>query len=215
MSKKIMVLALAVVGAASLALPAFAAGQEIHLEPAEAFTIASAGGEARASEEPTITCTALAGTGKFDAGSTTTGTITRDYTGCHTSVFGFTASCKSEGAATAGTVVNSGAFHMITISSGIPGILMTTEPTKLVCAGISTITISGSMIGTITSPKCGESSKSLTFSSTATGSTQNHLTYTGKSYDLLLQTGSGENKTAAIVGTATNTTTNSSKLNCT
>jgi hypothetical protein len=215
MSKKILVLALAVVSSAFWAMSAIAAAQEIHLEPAEAFTVASAGGEVRAEGEPTVTCTALGGSGSFDVGSTTTGTITRDYTGCHTSVFGFTATCKSEGAATAGTVANSGTFHLITISPGVPGILMTTNPTKLVCAGISTITFTGNMIGTIVSPKCGENSKVLTVSLTATGNTQNHQSYTGGKYDLVAQTNDGVNKTAAMIGSATNTQTNAAKLNCT
>jgi hypothetical protein len=215
MSKKMMALVLAVVSAACFALPTVAAAQEIHIEPAESFTVSSTGGEVRAEGEPTVTCTALGGSGSFNAGSTTTGTITRDYTGCHTAVFGFTATCKSEGAEFAGTVANSGTFHLITISSGVPGILMTTNPTKLVCAGISSITITGNMIGTIISPKCGEMNKTLTVSFTASGNTQNHLSYTGGKYDLVAQTNDGVSKTAAMAGSATNTQANAGKLNCT
>jgi len=217
MSKKFMVLALAVVSAAFFALPAMASAQEIHLEPAEEFNIKGEGGELRASGEPTITCTTTGGTGKYDTGSTTTGSSTLDFTGCHTAVFGFTASCKSEGAATAGTIASGGTFHLITISSGVPGVLLTTNETKITCAGIRTITTSGNVIGTITSPKCGESGKTLELSFTATGSTQNHLSYTATQYDLVSKTGSGENRTSALVSTGgvTNTQSAAGKLNCT
>jgi hypothetical protein len=219
MSKKIILVALVAVNATFLALPAFASAQEIHVEPAEAFTVSGLGGEIRAGGEPAVTCTNTSGTGKFDAGSTTTGTITRDYTGCHTSVFGFTATCKSEGAATAGTVANGGTFHMITWKNGsgvaFPAVLMTTDTTKLICAGISVVTFTGGTISTITSPACGGNSKEFKLSLTATVNTQDHLSYTGSKFDLLLQTGSGENQTAAIVGTATNAQANLAKLNCT
>jgi hypothetical protein len=216
MSKKFIVLALAVVSAAFFALPAMASATELHLEPAEAFAIAGAGGELRAVGEPTITCTKTEGTGKYDAGSTTTGSSTLDFTGCHTAVFGITASCKSEGAAVAGTIASGGTFHLITINA-LPGIVLTTNTTKITCAGISTITTSGNVVGTITSPKCGESSKTVTLSFTATGTTQNHMTYTEKTYDLVAQTGSGSPVTAALVssGGVTNTQTNAGKLNCT
>jgi hypothetical protein len=213
MSKKIMVLTLAVSSAAFFALPAMASAQEIHLEPAENFTIAGSGGEFRASGEPTITCTGTSGSGSYNAGSTTTGTATLDFTGCHTAVFGFTASCNTSGAAS-GTMASSGTFHLITISSGVSGVLLTTSPTTIICAGSSNIRITGNVIGTITSPKCGESSKVVTLSFTATGSTQNHLSYTGTKYDLFSSTGT-ELVTSALVGSATNTQSTAGKLNCT
>jgi hypothetical protein len=214
MSKKMMLLTLAVVSAAFFALPGMAVAQEIHFEPGEAFTASGGGGEFRVSGEPTITCTATAGTGKFDAGSTTTGSLIGDTTGCHTSVFGITASCKSEGAAS-GTIATSGTFHLITVSSGVPGVLGTGNTTKIICAGISTITASGNGIATIVSPKCGESSKTMTLSGTATVSTQNHLSYTGVTYDTVARTAEGEDRTSAGVGTETNTQANAGKLNCT
>jgi len=197
------------------AVPALASAQEIHLEPAEAFNIAGSGGELRGEGEPTITCTTTSGTGSFNAGSTTTGTSTLDFTGCHTSVFGFTASCNTSGAAS-GTVTSSGAWHMATLFPGIPITLWTLNPTTIICAGISNITVSGNLIGTITSPKCGESSKTLTESFTGTGTVQNHLSYTGTKYDLVSKTGSeGALRTAAWVGTLTNTQSSAGKLNCT
>jgi hypothetical protein len=216
MSKKIMVLALAVVSAAFFALPAMASAAEIHLEPAETFTISGSGGELRAVEDPTITCTGTTGHGTFDVGSTTTGTSTLDFTGCHTAVFGITASCKSEGSATAGTIASHGTFHLIQVgSTSVPGILLTTSTTEIVCAGISKITTHGSVIGTITSPKCGESSKTMKLSFSATSTTQNHEVYTGVNYDLTATTSDGVPRTAALVGEVTNTRSTLGKLNCT
>jgi len=211
-----MVLALAVVSAAFFALPAMASAQEIHLEPAETFTVAGSGGELRAEGEPTITCTGTSGHGTFNAGSTTTGESTLDFTGCHTSVFGFTASCKSEGAAVGGTIASGGTFHLITISEKVPGVLLTTKETTIVCAGISTIHVTGSVIGTITSPKCGELSKTLTLSFTATGTIQDHRHYTGATYELGSRTDTAEpERQSGLVGHVTNTQANAGKLNCT
>jgi hypothetical protein len=215
MSKKIMVLALAVVSAAFFALPAMASAQEIHLEPAETFNITGPGGELRAVGEPTITCTGTSGHGTFNVGSTTTGESTLDFTGCHSTLAGFTVSCKSEGAAVAGTIATSGTFHLITISEKVPGILLTTNTVTIVCAGFAHITTHGNVIGTITSPKCGESSKTLKLSFTATSATQNHEHYTGATYDLIATTSDGEPHTAALVGEVTNTRSTLGKLNCT
>jgi hypothetical protein len=225
MSKKIMVLALAVVSAAFFALPAMASAQEIHWEPAEKFSISGPGGELRAENEPPITCTATTGEGSFNAGSTTTGNSSLIFTGCHTSVFGFTASCKTTGAGeTAGRIVSSGGFHLITWSESTgtvdpvkPAVLLTPVTTTIVCAGISTITTHGNVIGTIISPACGGTSKELKLSFTATGTTQTHNKYTGVVTDLVATTGEEPppGKTAALVGTATNKQEKESKLNCT
>jgi hypothetical protein len=232
MSKKIMVLALAVVSAAFFALPAMASAEEIHWDTPEAFNISGAGGELRAASEPTITCTTTTGTGKFDAGSTTTGTSALVFTGCHTAVFGITASCKTTGEGeAAGKITTSGAFHLITWSETTtqdaaktidkdatkPAILLTPATTTIVCAGISTITTHGNVIGTITFPACGGSSNKLELSFTATGTVQTHNVYTGVPTDLTATTSDGVAHTAALVstGNATNTQTNPGTLTCT
>jgi hypothetical protein len=115
MSKKMLLNALSVV-AAFLALPAFASAQEIHLEPGkgETFSVSGLGVEARAEEEPTVTCDKVSGTGKFDTASSTRGFMTRDYTGCHFISAGITIPCQSEGSPANNTVATSGAFHLIT-----------------------------------------------------------------------------------------------------
>jgi hypothetical protein len=220
MNKRIMLLALAVVSTALFALPAVAVAQEIHSEPGEAFSITGGGGEFKAESEPTITCEKTDGSGKFDAGSTTTGSLELDFTGCHTTVFGITAKCRSEGSALDNTIKTSGSFHLTILIINLnrfSATLITISTTKLVCAGISTMTTTGSVIGTVTSPKCGESSKTMTTSFTATGTVQNHLSYTGATYDLKAYTGteSANEKTAALVGTTTATSINAQKLNCT
>ena len=228
MSKKMMLLALAVVSAAFFALPAIASATEIHLEPGngETFKIAGPGGTLSAEGEPTVTCEGTGGNGSFNAGSSTTGSITLDFTLCHIKVpvFGTTAKCKSE---TVGgldnTIASGGTFHLITgeeeIEKGVfkryPAVLVTTNHTIIVCAGISKITVTGSVIGTITSPECGKSSKEVSLSFTATGNVQNHMEYTGVKYDLQSRTGENPEKTSALVGTSTNSTTNAQTLTCT
>jgi hypothetical protein len=219
MSKKMMLLALAAFSAALFALPAVASAQEIHMEPGngESFTVTGGAGELRAESEPTITCEHVDGSGKFDAGSSTTGTIHLDFTGCHATVFGLTAKCRTKLSALDNTITTEGTFHLITTTAGTPDILVTPNPTEIVCAGISNVTVTGTVIGTITAPKCGESSKTMTMAFSATGSTQNDLTYTGNTYDLKAYTGStvANEKTAGLVGTSTATSANAQKLNCT
>jgi len=214
MSKKMMLLALAVVSAAFFALPAMASAAELHYTEPEEFNISGSGGELRAEGEPTITCEGTGGTGKWE--STTTGESTLDFTGCHTTVFGFTAKCKSETEKGAdNTIASSGTFHLITISEKVPGILLTTKETVIVCAGISKITTTGSVIGTITSPECGTPNNQISLSFTASSAIQTHRTYTGKTYELLSRTGSGEEKKSALVGNATNKQTKAGTLDCT
>jgi hypothetical protein len=81
-----------------------------------------------------------------------------------------------------------GTFHFITANS-TPGILVTPEHTSIICAGFST-TVTGNVIGTITNPECGESSKRMTISFNSNNiQTQEHKLYTGISYSLTSQTG--------------------------
>jgi hypothetical protein len=211
MTKKSTLLALAV--AALFALPAGASAQEVHISGISSFTGSSGVGTFTASSEPTITCTAGTATGKFDTGSTTTGTITGDATGCTAEFFGIKGNCNTSGAAS-GTIASSGAFHLITVNNK-PGILGTPVATTVICAGFSSITVSGNLIGTITSPACGASSKILTTSAKSTGSTQEDMEYTGVKYDLTAQTGSGSKVTAGVTGTATLSSATTGTLECT
>ena len=202
MSKKMMLLALAVVSAAALALPGVASAQEAHIEGPTSFTGTGSAGTLAATGEPTITCESTDVTnGRISAGGTT-GDLGLDTTGCHTTVFGFTAKCRTTGSALDNTILSSGTFHVITVNNK-PGILVTATPTTVVCAGISTIAVSGNIIGTITSPACGVPSTTMTVVFSATGAVQNHKSYTGVNYNLTAQTSGGSALEAGLTSTAT------------
>jgi hypothetical protein len=216
MSKKIMLLALAVVSAAVFALPAAASAQEAHISGVTTFTGSGPAGTLTTSGEPTVSCTTnTVSKGSFNAGSTTTGEITLDFTGCTAEFFGIKGSCNTSGAA-AGTISSGGTFHIITISSGKPGILVTPVPTTIICLGFSNITTGGNVIGTITSPACGASSKTITTSFKSTGATQEHASYTGAAQTLTAKTGSGVANPAGLnAGTVTLTSSTAGTLECT
>lgn len=218
MSKKMMLLALAAVSAAMFALPAAASAQEIHIEGITGFTGTGGAGELTTASEPTITCeSSHVENGVVEAGGTT-GSMTLDFTGCH--VFGdpFTIPCHTTGAPLTNTIKTSGTFHLITYNSA-PAILVTPETTVVTCAGISSTHVEGNgLIGTITSPKCGKTSATMELSFSATGSTQNHITYTGVAYDLKAVTVGGTTvRTSGLTGTSKTTATEgkSGTLNCT
>jgi hypothetical protein len=214
MSKKIMLLALAVASVAMFALPAAASAQEIHLEGITSFSGTAGAGSLTAEGEPIITCESGDVSGTVSAGGTT-GEISLDFTGCHTTVLGFTAKCRTTGSALDNTIKSSGVFHLITISSGVPGILVTPVVTTITCAGISNTVTGGNIIGTITSPACGAKSKSMTTKFVAAGSVQEHKTYTGSTFNLTAKTGEGAAKPAGLVSTATVTSEKEGTLNCT
>jgi len=214
MTKKIMLLALAVASVAMFALPAAASAQEIHLEGVTSFSGTAGAGSLAAEGEPTITCESADVSGTVSAGGTT-GTIELDFTGCHTTVFGFTAKCRTTGSPLDNTIKSSGSFHFITISSGKPGILVTPVATTIVCAGITNTITGGNIIGTITSPACGTESKSLTTKFNATGSAQEHTSYTGSTFTLTSKTGENAPKNAGLVSTGTTNSATTGKLNCT
>ena len=214
MSKKIMLLALAVASVAMFALPAAASAQEIHWTNTEEFAGTGGPGSLTAEGEPTITCESVHITGKPSAGGTT-GSIHFDFTGCHTTVFGFTAKCRTTGSALDNTITVKGTYHLITTSSSIPDMLITVEEVNLSCAGISNTAVKGNIIGTITKPACGGESTELTTKFSATGSTQNDLEYTGVKYDLLATTSGGAAKTAGENAEGTVKQAAKGKLECT
>jgi hypothetical protein len=217
MSKKMMLLALAVVSAAVFVLPAAASAAENHIEGVTAFTGSAGAGTLAATGEPTITCDSTdINKGVVSAGGTT-GTMELDFTGCHTAVFGITAACKTEGAPLNNTILSSGTFHMITLPNKEAGILVTPVTTTIVCAGISKITVEGNLIGTITKPACNAAAtNTMLIDFSATGSTQNLLEYTGVKYDLTAQTSGGSKVTAGLTSVEDDlVTTGTFVLNCT
>lgn len=215
MSKKMAISFLAAVSAVLLAYPASPAAQEIHLEGVTSFT--GSGGEASivASGEPTTTCQSAHITlGRVDVGGTT-GSMDIDWTGCHSTVLGFTVKCHTSGSPVDNTISSGGTTHTITVNTKA-GIAVTLNTTEVICAGISNTHIEGNaLLGTITGPACGSESKTFNISFAATGSTQNDLSYTGVNYDLKAKTSGGSQLTAGLNGGITLTAGTSGKLNCT
>jgi len=219
MSKKMMLLALAVVSAAAFALPAGASAAELHLTNVTKFTGTSSAGTLSAKEEPVIECKGPNHVeGTVSAGGTT-GTISLDYTECFSLFF----PCNTAGAPSK-TIKTGGTFHLITVNplNPKPAILITPEHTTVICPGIpNTTTVTGNLIGTITSPECGKSSKKMTMSfNSSSGPTQEHKTYTGVTYNLTAQTVTPEGvggaiKEAGLTATATTESTTEGTLDCT
>ena len=214
MSKKKMLLATVVTSMALFALPSTVSAAEIHFEGATGveFTGHGPASAPTAKNEPTITCETGHVQGVFT--SETTGVVHGDITGCHINVLGFTIKCRTAGSALDNTITGQGTFHLITTTDG-PAMLATPEAMTFTCAG-TTITAGGSLITTITSPKCGESSKQATGVSSTTNGIQTHKTYTGKEYYPTARTeGSETVLETGINATATITFTKELKLVCT
>jgi hypothetical protein len=224
MSKKTMLLALAV---ALFAVPSAASAQEIHFKGVTTFTVSGAIEALTAANEPTITCAEPGGSGSFNAGSTTTGTIAFRFTLCTADFLGIHGKCSSTGhTAESETITSSGTFHLITFvnSKGEkePAVLVTPVTTTITCLGFSRIEVTGSgFIGIIYSPACGASSNELKVEFEAEGSKQFHMEYTGAKYDLSADTESSEgvttgaSSTAALQGAITQKSSTAGTLECT
>jgi hypothetical protein len=192
MSKHMMVLTLAV--AALYALPATASAQEAHVKGVTTFTGSAGVSTLQATSEPKIVCGTTSITGSYDSGSTTTGKLSIDFTGCFAEFFGIKSNCSTSGSSS-GTVAWNGTFHVVTINNK-PGILVTPAVIMVTCAGFSNIKLAGNFIVTITEPACGASSNTITATS---GSILEHPEYTGVKFDLTAQTGTGTPVTAGLI----------------
>jgi hypothetical protein len=219
MSKKTMLLALTV--AALFAIPSAASAQEIHFKNVTSFVGSGGAGSLTVANEPKLSYTSLTMSGGFDSGSSTTGKVTLTFSGVSGEFLGIKGNCNTAGDAT-GTITTSGTFHLITTNTGKPGILLTPATSTVLCVGFSRTEFTGNgIIGTITSPACGASSKELKLSFEAEGSTQKHIEYTGVKYDLSgdteKETGetTGVNGTAALSATMTASTITTGTLECT
>lgn len=221
MSKKMMVLALAVACAALFALPAVASAQTWHISSTTTFSVTGSGGTLTSSLN--VTCTGTSGSGTFS--TTTEGTVTLKFSGCKEV---FNLPCTTSGQSS-GVIAATAKFDGVMLSSTAtktPGVLLTpdlsAEPTpglkefnNFVCFGITVKVFGKGVIGTVTSPTCGSSSTTagLAFSSSATG-VQAHQTYTGNSFDLLSNI-SSSHPTSSLDGSATLTFPSSQTLTCT
>lgn len=218
MSKKTMLLAIVVSSLALFALPSMVSAAEIHFEGATGvkFTGHNPGNVPRAGGEPTVTCETGTVQGEFT--SETTGSAQGDLTGCHTTVFGFTVKCHTAGSPLDNTIASSGTFHLITYvnaTTSVPAMLGTLTPTTIICAGISKIEASGSVISTITKPACGVSTTEATGKASSTNGTEDHKTYTGKQYFPTAQTEGGAVVETVLDAEATITFSKTLKLVCT
>jgi len=107
--KKLVLLAVAAVIAALFALPAVASAAEWEMDPAGwAFNATSVGATAlKTNNNETVNCTGSTGSGAYNAGSKTEGTIELTFTGCTDSIFG--GKCNTAGQA-AGTITTTPAL---------------------------------------------------------------------------------------------------------
>jgi hypothetical protein len=213
MNKKIMLLVLAAVSAAVLALPAMASALvPLHTSKLQtgtvsggAFTFSKTGGT-------TVTCETTTGT--TTSTTTTTGTLVLLFHGCKSSGI----SCNSTGqpAGTIETTVLT--YHLLTLTEKKPGILLTpNESTGVIghftCSFLSFTWEGNGLLGTITSPECGKSSTSSTWSFKATGlGVQQHTTVEGTATKYQLISG-GQNMAWEM--TLTDTTKETDTFTCT
>jgi hypothetical protein len=215
MSKKTMLLAIMAI-MALFALPSTVSAAEIHFEGATKFVGHGFANTPTVKSEPAITCETADVEGVFSSG--TTGIVNGELTGCHVTVFGLTAKCRTAGSALDNTIKSGGAFHLITYVNGttsVPAMLATLETTTVVCAGISSIEVAGSVISTITKPACGESTKVATGKASATNGVQDQKTYTGKQYYPTARTSGGEALETGLDAEGTIEFPNAVKLVCT
>jgi hypothetical protein len=228
MKNKMMLHALVVVTAAMFVVPAMASAGEPQLDSkllnegkALSFQIAGGASELRATGEPSIACTSISGTGKYN--TKTTGELEFAYKGCTTSFFGFPVECHSTGQANNVITTGTSVFHNIYLTDAktTPGILMTPPAggifTTKICAGLSSTAIGGNgIIGHLESPKCGGSSTTGTLNFQATGSSQTYkkVTATGTEYSLNATTSGGSAVAASEVEERTITFAESVTLTC-
>ena len=210
MSKKIMLLALAAVSAAVFVLPATASALvPLHLTPtpegpqtiddtgATAPTLSTAGGT-------TVVCDEFHGNAEFEPGGTT-GTMNLTF-GPNCRVGGFI-SCTSAGEPTGNIATTALPFHLATLASGDPGVLVTPGANNhfatFTCFGVNTVVTGNGVLGEIEFPDCGNISDEadIDFNATAHGA-QQHTKLAGTATEYRLKKGT-ENAAQDATGTLT------------
>jgi hypothetical protein len=213
MSKKMMLLALVAVSAAVMALPAVASAGTWHLEPAQNGSVSGGATALVSSGVTTTTCTSVSGASAFDAGSTTTGTISLTFHGCKNKP-GF--HCQTAGDPTGTITVTNVPFHLVLLEANPrkPGILITPNGPDFAtfeCAGIPVIVAGNGVLGELTSPACGASSNAVTVNF----GLWTQITTTGTVYGLTTKVGGAAAGPATLTGGWTITFANNSTVNCT
>lgn len=193
MSKKIVVLALSVVGIAMFGIPGVASATPAHIDVAENFTASSIGPMTREKSNGEITTChkGMSGAGGFT--TTTTGTLTLSFHECTTKILGFDVWCQSPGEPTGTIKTTTLTFHLITFAANKPGVLITPNATAegnhfatFECGGVKKFLRGNGVIGTITNPAPGTAAKvhTLKFEQGITTGNQKHQAYTGVNYNL-------------------------------
>jgi hypothetical protein len=235
MSKKMMLLALAAVSAALFAMPAVASANwgvdPINQEftgTSDVIEGKSFVGNLSAEGEPKITCEGPSHvTGKWTDG--TKGSFSLHATNCHASVI-FTIPCKTKEAPLNNTILTSGTFKNVTlkptidpiskVETGKRGITVTPAPTTVECLSISSVKVSGTIIGRITEDpsvsSCSSIDSTVTLEFLIKEGKQDPMKTeppgsASEADDLTAQTGSEAAKTAALedkihLSTVSNTT---------
>jgi hypothetical protein len=219
MSKKVMLLALAVVSAVAFALPpvAMAEDEPLHIEPTPTAASNALGGTMKLSTigGTTLTCEKVTGVIHWETG--TTGKIDLTFeNNCISNLFGV--SCSS-------VTTTELPFHLLTLPSQKPGVLITPgangHVATFTCGGglVKAVINAGGLVGTITSPFCGGESTTMAwqFRASADG-VQEHKTVAGTTteYDLQASINGGAFETAALDFDLTITfSEGKKKLNCT
>jgi hypothetical protein len=174
MSKKLILLALTVASLTSVALPAYASAAPWEIDVAEKFTAVNEAGTStvltQKNSTTKVTCSEVTGEGTYM--TNTAGTLGLIFKGCKENVFN--SPCQTSGANTGEIKLTGLRFDNVMIENttqkegGTPGINITppekmTVYTKFTCHGEIGFEVTGNgVIGDITTPKCGESSKTAT-----------------------------------------------------
>jgi hypothetical protein len=137
-----------------------------------------------------LTCGKVDVSGTIKTGGKS-GSMALDMTGCHIMDSGITIPCQSLFAPLADTIALAGSFETTYLTDGKtkPGVKFTIPATQIRCSA-ATIALSGSVLGTLSTPGCGvESAKgTLSFSawSGESGVVQEHTQITGTGSTIML-----------------------------
>jgi hypothetical protein len=168
------------------------------------------------SGEPTFSCTTSVGQGKRISNTTAEGTLTMS--GCEATILGVKVKCNSAGAPAGQIVVGGSISHLVYLDENHTkvGVLATPVAFSFICGGFSTIEVRGSVMGEVTTPKCGATSTTATVVAEATGSTQKYrqIEETGTIHQLEAATKGGEFKPAGTTWTVTGNSETAGTLTC-
>ncbi|HEX6780400.1 MAG TPA: hypothetical protein VF125_00055 [Solirubrobacterales bacterium] len=220
MSKKLMLLAAGALSAlAFAALPAVASAEEYEVHCPKTPCIGTIAGTAiehtirlENDANERIEATSLTGTTSIEASTTTTGKTELFFKGVKEKITGFNFSCNSPGAAAGEIKTGVMSTHFINLGKSpetIPAVLLTLPAAGITftCAGFSQKTVTGNIIGTITNVAevCNKAAAKTVVKFNIKPpnpfGTQEHETWTGKSYDLTSGTHASDGTTSAQTGT--------------